>query len=114
MNHAQTDVDVDTSPSTIPAQEQPLAQATPSTANQPASRANFVRLIEQREHATGDADQRQPEDTRLSFQDAPAISDEKRTNAPAQVDHRAECWYPVLGEFVLATGPPPSACHLYP
>jgi hypothetical protein len=215
-------VDVSPSPSSIPATEQPLAPATDSTADQHPNRTDFVRLFEQREPTIGDdqrqhsaensaqqqaarveqrqsdTDQRQSADTRLSFQDAPAASDERRTKAPAQVDqpdeirrlgagatplppssaiwtkpdhvpartssptpatggsldrrparppvgngtrhqqhagqlplkgelrqaddyqrqrdtdHLAASWDEQRGEFVQATGPPPSACHLYP
>jgi len=161
-----------------------LAQP-PSAAAHHSNRTNFVRLVEQRE---GGADQRQQDDTRLSFQDGPAASDEKRTKAPAHGmqnildtqaanqrqqsgnappaqcalrhtvsmvqagagkfsdtpttpatggslrsarpsyppagsgdyqrqrdnDHPASTWCRDRGEFVQATGPPSSACHLYP
>lgn len=169
-------VDVAPSPCPTAAHEQPLAQATGSTADQPSSRTNFVRLVEQREPATGDADQRQPADTSLNSQDAPVASGEKRAQAtlprpegvqekldtsPAEQrqqstrastaprapahpptgngtrrrqpdlrgdrqadagdyqrqrdnDHPAATWCSDRGEFVPATGPPPSACHLYP
>lgn len=177
-------VDIAHSPSPIPDHGQPLTPVTDSTADHLASRTDFVRLVEQRE----------PADTRLSFQDAPAISDEKRTNAPTtratahsqlsfvprisqrqqsssalptpraplqtfnlaktgtgnlsdtpaapagqgdqpdekrrvgagagllrasseirtKADHVPASWDEQRGEFVQATGPPPSACHLYP
>lgn len=62
-----------------PAAEQPPLPATPITADHHTNRTNIVRLVEQRQ---SDANQRQSDDTRLSFQDAPAASDEKRTKAP--------------------------------
>jgi hypothetical protein len=142
-------VDVGASPSPNPAHEQPPALATDRPAGQHTNRTDFVRLVEQRE---GGADQHQQDDTRLSFQDGLAASDEKRTKAPAQGmqnildtpttpatggslrsarlshtptgsgdyqrqrdnDHPAATWCTDRGEFVQATGPPPSACHLYP
>lgn len=174
-------VDVAPSPSPNPVTEQPLPSATVSATDQPASRTDFVRLVEQREPATGDVPQHAAEGTQNILDTPPADqrqhsaenSVQRATPAPSapvqaaslaqtgpgnfsatqteptgqvdqrdelrrlgagaphrwpshppagsgdyqrqrESDHLAASWDEQRGEFVQATGPPPSACHLYP
>lgn len=74
-------------PSPIPSHEQPLAPATDSTADHHAYRTNIVRLVEQREPATGDAQQQDGQGAQNILDTPPADQRQHSAENSAQCPH---------------------------